>query len=96
MSGGGNKRSMKYVHGTPGHPHNYQAHFSQQDTAHLIRGTSGKASIDHGMSNKSPSLFEQNTHFLDMSGNLGSHFGHMAQVPQEMMINDSLSAGGIH
>ena len=25
---GGNKRSNKYLHGTPGHPNSYQAHFS--------------------------------------------------------------------
>jgi hypothetical protein len=25
---GGNKRSNKYLHGTPGHPQSYQAHFS--------------------------------------------------------------------
>ena len=29
---GGNKRSNKYLHGTPGHPSNYQAHFSQPGT----------------------------------------------------------------
>jgi len=26
---GGNKRSNKYLHGTPGHPHNYNQHFPQ-------------------------------------------------------------------
>lgn len=41
-SGGNNKRSTMHLHGTPGHPHNYQAHFSQIDNPQFIRGVSGK------------------------------------------------------
>ena len=65
---GGNKRSLKYLHGTPGHP-------NRDGAPQYVRGNSGK--------NQSPSLFDNshsggnsnNTHFLEMSGNLGSHFG---------------------
>jgi hypothetical protein len=66
--------------------------------------------MNNSMSTKSPSLFDQNTHFLDMSGNLGSHFGAMesrqgivplrAHANQQMSevavndFNDRLSTGG--
>ena len=75
LMSGGNKRSNKYLHGTPGQPSNYQAHFAQNGTnlqAQFSRGNSGKISANHNMnnsiSNKSPSLF-------DMSGNVASLFG---------------------
>ena len=75
LTQGGNKRSNKYLHGTPGQPSNYQAHFAQNGTnlqAQFSRGNSGKISANHNMnnsiSNKSPSLF-------DMSGNVASLFG---------------------
>jgi|TARA_B110000285_G_scaffold214050_1_gene258999 hypothetical protein len=79
---GGNRRSNKYLHGTPGQPHNYQAHFSQNGTnlqSQFSRGNSGKILGNHPMnnsiSNKSPSLYDQNTTLFDMSGNVGSLFG---------------------
>lgn len=97
---GGNKRSLKYLHGTPGH-HPTTAGLGD-NAPQYVRGNSGK--------NKSPSLFDNsnNTHFLEMSGNLGSHFGAIGgpgqvvtenQQMSEMPINDfneRLSTGGLN
>jgi hypothetical protein len=82
------------MHGTPGHGANYN---NKNLNNQFNRGNSGKIMgihhINNSISNPSPSLLDQNTNILDMSGNMGSLLANNELQNTSSKLNDSMYAG---